>query len=185
MFTPKMHTKHGIACKEKVIVILLTEKWLFSVPFMRIACLQECFSILNTANLQAIKAIGRSDISLKLEMIKKPFLIIFIIIGMQFNALTVALSIAIYAIVALLINTSPNKQLFNYGGLEQLKDVSISFIIAFLTAIATCLVDSFISDIYLSLTVQTVFFIILYLLLNYTFKTEAFNLAIKTIKEIG
>ena len=67
------------AISENLVKILYTEKWLECVPYLKVVCIQQCFSIINTANLQAIKASGRSDISLKLELIKKPLYLMMII----------------------------------------------------------------------------------------------------------
>ena len=52
---------------EPMIKILLTDKWLFAVPFMQITCLTQLTMTISTANNQAIKAIGRSDVLLKME----------------------------------------------------------------------------------------------------------------------
>ena len=51
--------------------LLLTEKWMACVPCVRIFCLTYAFQPIHTANLNAIKALGHSDIFLKLEVIKK------------------------------------------------------------------------------------------------------------------
>ena len=52
------------ACAEPLVSILLTDKWLPCVPFMRIFCITYAFYPVHTANLNAIKALGRSDIFL-------------------------------------------------------------------------------------------------------------------------
>ena len=62
---------------EPMIRLLLTEKWLGCVPFLQISCLFWMFQPSQTANVQAIKAIGRSDICLKLEMAKKQLGLLF------------------------------------------------------------------------------------------------------------
>ena len=59
------------ACATPLVTLVLTEKWLPCVPFLRVFCLSYAFYPIHTANLNAIKAMGRSDISLKLEIIKK------------------------------------------------------------------------------------------------------------------
>lgn len=58
------------ATADKVVLILLTEKWMPCVPFMRVLCIGYCMTVLSTANIQAVNAVGRSDITLKLEFIK-------------------------------------------------------------------------------------------------------------------
>ena len=57
------------ACAEPLIRVLITDKWMFAVPYLRIFCITYAFYPIHTANLNAIKAVGRSDIFLKLEII--------------------------------------------------------------------------------------------------------------------
>ena len=62
----------GLAfCAEPIVTLILTEKWLPCVPFLRIFCVTCMFYPIHTANLNAINAMGRSDLFLKLEIIKK------------------------------------------------------------------------------------------------------------------
>ena len=58
-------------CAEPIVRLILTEKWLFCVPYLRIFCFTYAFYPIHTANLSAIKAMGRSDMFLTLEIIKK------------------------------------------------------------------------------------------------------------------
>ena len=53
------------AVANTLITILLTDKWSECVPYLRVVCVQQTFGILNTVNMQAIKAIGKSDTILK------------------------------------------------------------------------------------------------------------------------
>ena len=59
------------AAAEPFVRLILTEKWIDCVPLLQIFCIIFLFQPVHTANTQAIKAIGRSDITLKLEFIKK------------------------------------------------------------------------------------------------------------------
>src|SRR5699024_7024212 len=59
------------AIAEPVVKLLLTDKWIGCVPYMQILCIVYALYPINTANLQAIKALGKSDYFLKLEIIKK------------------------------------------------------------------------------------------------------------------
>lgn len=62
----------GLAfCAEPIVRLVLTDKWLQCVPFLRIFCITYMFYPIHTANLNAIKAMGRSDLFLKLEIAKK------------------------------------------------------------------------------------------------------------------
>jgi teichuronic acid exporter len=111
------------AIAEPLVKLLLTEKWLMCVPFLQIFCAFYALWPIQTANLQAINALGRSDIFLKLEIIKK-------IIGLSLLAVTIpigiyamALGMVVTGIVATLVNAYPNKLLLDYGFMEQWKDL--------------------------------------------------------------
>ncbi len=113
------------AVAEPLITLLLPPAWLPCVPFLQIMAIDFAFYPIHTANLQAINAMGRSDVFLKLEIIKKSY-------GIAVLAITVFCFDSVYAIawgavastlVSAFVNASPNKKLLGYGYLEQMKDV--------------------------------------------------------------
>ena len=108
---------------EPLTRLLLTEKWLPSVPYLRIFCLVSACTPISTANLNAIKASGRSDIFLKLEIIKKTIGLAILIVALRFGVFWVAASLLVYTVIALVLNMSPNRKLLNYRVGEQLMDV--------------------------------------------------------------
>lgn len=55
-----------------LVKVLLTDKWIQCAPFMQIMCLDAMLGIVSTVNMQTLKAIGRSDVLLRLELYKKP-----------------------------------------------------------------------------------------------------------------
>ncbi len=114
----------GLAiCAESFVLLLLTEKWLPCVPFIRIACFTYAFYPIHTTNLVAIQALGRSDIFLKLEIFKKIFNIIILIITVNYGVLAIAYGGVAISIANQLINSWPNKKLLNYSYLQQLNDM--------------------------------------------------------------
>lgn len=73
----------GLAfCAEPIVRIVLTDKWLPCVPFLRLFCISYMFWPVHTANLNAIKAVGRSDWFLKLEIIKMVVGLVFLLSSM-------------------------------------------------------------------------------------------------------
>lgn len=111
------------ACATPLVIIVLTEKWLPCVPFLRVFCLSYAFYPVHTANLNAIKAMGRSDILLKLEIVKKAIGFLSILIAMNYGAMAMAYSLLITSVISQVINSWPNKSLLDYSYLEQLKDI--------------------------------------------------------------
>ena len=106
-----------------VIVLLLTEKWVACIPFLSIFCITYMFWPIHTANLNAIKAMGRSDIYLKLEIIKKFVGLVVLFSVMRYGVMAMAYSLLVTSVLSQIINSSPNKKLLRYGYLEQLKDI--------------------------------------------------------------
>lgn len=114
----------GLAvCAEPLVRLLLTENWLGCVLFMRIFCFTYAFYPIHTANLNAIKAIGRSDLFFKLEVIKKTcgFLVLFITAQISVEAM--AYSMLATSVFYQIVNSWPNKKLLRYSYLAQLKDI--------------------------------------------------------------
>jgi O-antigen/teichoic acid export membrane protein len=111
------------ACATPLVRLLLKEQWLPCVPFMQIFCAIYAFYPLHTANLNAIKAMGRSDIFLKLEVIKKIVETSVLLYTLRYGVLAMALGQLFCDILAQLINAWPNKKLLGYPYWIQLKDL--------------------------------------------------------------
>lgn len=121
----------GLAfCGTPLVRLLLTEKWLPCVPFMTIFCITFMFYPIHTANLNAIKAMGRSDLFLKLEIIKKVVGIIALLSTMWISVMAMAYSLLFTSLCSQIINSWPNKKLLNYGYIEQLKDILPGIVLA-------------------------------------------------------
>ena len=121
----------GLAfCGEPLVQLLLTEKWLPCVPFMRIMCITFLFYPIHTANLNAIKAMGRSDLFLKLEIIKKLVGLTLMLITVPISVMAMACSLLVSSLASQIINTWPNRKLMEYGYSEQLKDIFPGILLA-------------------------------------------------------
>ena len=166
----------GLACvAEPMIRLLLTEKWLFCVPYIQIYCFVGFLQPIQTANMQAIKAMGRSDILLKLEIIKKTFGTILLLAAMPFGVLILAGSNILYSIVVLLLNTRPNRKLMNYTLMEQLVDIFPNLLLSLIMG-AVVYAQTFLQlhDFYI-LALQIASGVIVYVLVSILFKNESFT----------
>lgn len=108
-----------------MVRLLLTDRWLPCVPFLQICCIDFAFYPIHTANLQAINALGRSDVFLKLEIIKKTYgvAILLITVFCFEGVLPIAWGGVVSTLISAFVNASPNKKLIGYGYLEQIKDI--------------------------------------------------------------
>lgn len=125
------------AIAEPITLLVLGEKWLPAVPFIRICCFSYAFWPIHTTNLSAINAVGRSDVFLKLEIVKKcyGFVVLAFFIWQFRSPIGIALSAAITAPLGSFVNAYPNKKLLNYGFIEQMKDFLPSFVLAVVVGI--------------------------------------------------
>lgn len=168
---------------EPMIRLLLTEKWITCVPYLQISCIFWMFQPSQTANVQAIKASGRSDICLKLEMIKKTIGVILLFIAIQISPLAVAIMNAIFAAISATLNIIPNKKLIGYGIRDQIKDVLPSLILSLLMyIIASPVVKLGYSDL-ITISLQIVLAIFVYVSGSYVLKVDSFVYIINTVKK--
>ncbi|MGX8832902.1 lipopolysaccharide biosynthesis protein [Amedibacillus sp. YH-ame6] len=170
-----------VVIAEPLVKIVLTEKWLPCVPYLRVFCLCFSFYPIFTANLNTFKALGRSDIYLKLEILKKFMGIIIFLISVPFGVFAIALSMLITTLVSLFINVIPSKNLFNYNIVEQIKDIFPPFIISCLMAIVVYPLTFFINNALALLISQIIFGMFVFITLSYIFRIEAFFYLIKYI----
>ena len=121
----------GLACcASNIVVVVLTEKWLPCVFFLQIFCITYMFYPIHTANLNAIKAMGRSDLFLKMEIWKKVIGMILLLATLCISVKAMAYSLLISTFVSMIINTWPNKKLLDYSFIEQMKDILPSILLA-------------------------------------------------------
>ena len=96
----------GLAAVAKTFVsLLLTDKWLFAVPFLQLYCIFYLAQPIHTANMQAIKALGRSDTFFHLEIVKKAIELITLVAVMRISVLAIAVSATILNYLFIFINS--------------------------------------------------------------------------------
>ena len=166
----------GLAvCAEPIVKLLLTEKWLSALLYMRVFCFTYAFYPIHTANLTAIKAIGRSDLFLWLEIIKKIVGVAAIAISMWFGVEWMAYSLLVTTITSQIINSYPNRKLLGYSYLSQVKDMLPQMLLsAFMGACVFAINFIGLADI-ITLLIQVPLGVIIYVAGSYIFKFESFN----------
>lgn len=167
-----------------LVSLLLTDKWLPCVPYLRIYCFVFAFYPIFTCNLQAINAMGRSDIFLKLEIVKKAFSLAAIIIAVIFfdSPIAIAISGAITILPSFIINAFPNKKLIGYSYFEQIIDILPSLIVALVMSGIVLVIEKFAFGHILTLVIQVFIGALTYVGLSAIFKLKPFTMLIKLIK---
>jgi O-antigen/teichoic acid export membrane protein len=169
---------------EPLVKIVLTDKWLPAVPFLQIFCISYALMPIHTANLQAINAMGRSDIFLRLEVIKKIIGLIILGISLQFGVYAIALGQVFGGIISTFINAYPNKELLDYSYKEQWIDIMPSLLLAIAMGILVYLLSYISLKTYQLLMLQIIVGIVVYLGLAKLFKIESFKYLYKTVIDL-
>ena len=161
---------------DQIIVLIYGEKWMPAMVFMVIACIKLTLEPIQTANLQAIKAIGRSDIYLKMEIAKKSYGIFAILIGIQISVLATAIASATQILFAFLVNGLVNRKLFDYKAGEQCKDVMPSAILSLVMLVIVYIIKNLCSPIGLfSIPIEILSGVLIYCVLVFIFNRSQFN----------
>lgn len=173
----------GLAvCADPLVRILLTEKWLPAVLFLRIFCISYAFYPIHTANLNAMKAMGKSDIFLRAEIIHRSLGVVVLVSTMFINVEAIAYGALFVSIVSQAVDAWPNKKLFDYGYFEQIKDILPNIIISIIMGVSVFLISLLNIDYYLMLIIQIPIGILIYWGLSKIFKIDSYKYIVEIAK---
>ncbi len=173
----------GLAvCAEPFIRILLTDKWLPCVPFLRVFCFTMALYPIHTANLNAIKAMGRSDLFLKLEVIKKIIGMSVLLSTMWISVEAMAYSLLFTSVLSSFINAFPNRKLLNYSYKDQVLDMLPTILITIGMGLITYLVMFLNLSSVVTLIIQIPLGILVYIMGSAIFKFDSFLYLLSLIK---
>lgn len=181
---PIMAGLAGVA--EPMVRILLGNKWLPCVPYMQIYCLSLAFYPVNSCNLQAINAMGRSDVFLRLEIIKKLYGVTLLIGALVFfdSPIAIALTGVATAFIGWFVNAFPNKKLVNYAYLEQIQDVVPALLVSLVMFGCVWAVTLLDMAPILQIALQVVIGILVYVGASALLRIEAYRLLLNMVKPL-
>lgn len=165
--------------------LVLGEKWIAAVPYFQILCLSSIFYPIHAFNLNVFKVYGKSELFLKLEVIKKVIVITGLLIGFQFGIIGLVWSSVICNYLALFVNTYYSSEIINYSGKQQFLDMLPIFVIAALMFGGTYLVMNVLSNLNSMMLVclGSTFSVLVYLGLNYVIKSEPLIYGLSILKK--
>lgn len=173
----------GLAfCAESIVELVLTDKWLSCVPFLRLFCITYMFWPVHTANLNAIKAMGRSDWFLKVEIVKKIVGLFFLLSSMWFGVMAIAYSLLLSSILSQIINAWPNRQLLGYGYLEQVRDFAPGILLAIGMGICVYFIGFLPLPTIVTLLIQIIIGAVIYIGASALLKLEEFEYILGMVK---
>lgn len=176
----------GMAAVAKPLFLLvLGEQWMNAVPFFQILCLGGMFYPIHVFNISVLKVYGRSDLFLKLEIIKKIVVVISLLVAFQFGIYGLVWSSVFVSISALIINTHYSKTMINYKTINQIADMIPTLLKAGLMSIIMFVLVYLLDDkaIYLQIIIPSFAGMLFYFLINYLFKATPLFFILNIIKE--
>lgn len=123
------------AVGKPLVQILLGEKWLEAVIYLQLFCFAQMFDHISAINLNLLQVKGRSDLFLKLEIIKKTISFAILFASIPFGVVAICASKILYSQIAVFINTYYTGKIFHLGYIAQLKDFSVFFIYSVLACV--------------------------------------------------
>ena len=136
-----------------------------------------------TANVQAIKAAGRSDICLKLELIKKIIGLTLLLVSIQISPIAVGISNALFAGISALINIFPNKKLINYGYFEQFQDILPTLFLSLLMFLIVNPINNLLLPDFMIIILEIILGVVIYVLGSIILKIDSFYMIRNMIEE--
>ena len=147
----------GLAAVAKpLIIILIGEKWLTAVSFLQIICFSGMLYPLHAINLNILQVKGRSDLFLKLEIIKKTIAVFPILIGIFYGIEYMLWGSVLTSFIAYFLNSYYSADLIRYSTIEQIRDVLPVFTVSFTIAAVMWLFSLLDISVYIQLPTQII-----------------------------
>ena len=169
-------------CAKPLVSFLLTDKWLACVPLMQILCFSKLLNGVTIINLNLLYVKGRSDLVLRLELIKKTIAFAILFISMLFDLKAMCYGLVIYSVIATYLNTYYTDKILGYSFFQQIKSILPYFLISIIILGETLLMSALIPNSLGSLLVSFLLGTITYLSLSWLFRLYAFGEAMDLLQ---
>ncbi len=169
---------------EPLVDLLLGEQWLPCVPFLQMYCFIYALHPINSANLEAISGMGRSDLYLVLQIIKKAFGFTAILITALVirNIYAIVVGYMITQVFSCFVNAFPNRHVISYTYQEQLRDLAPGIVLSLVSGALVVPIAFLGLPAILQILIQLVLMVAIYLFLSKLFKVEEFSYLVEMAK---
>lgn len=170
------------ATTENIVYCLLSEKWIPSVPYMRLFCLFYLLQPFKTTGAQALNGIGKSKLSLRVGIVSKSIGICLMLSTVWFGLVYLLIGLIVSEIIASIFYCFLNKKYFNYTIGEQIKDFMPSLICSSIMCILVVMIGETMQSLapIITLIIQCLSGIIIYFVASLLFNRKILN-TLKTI----
>ena len=151
-----------IALAKPIILLILSAKWVEAIIYLQLFCVAEMFNHVTRLNLVLLQVKGRSDLFLRLEVIKKAISLSMLLCAAPFGIIPICISQILYSQIAMYINTYYTRKLFGLSYIMQVKDFSKYLIFAIVACVPAYLMVVFDVPSLLSIILGSVIALALY-----------------------
>lgn len=173
-----------MACAKPFVLTVLTDKWIDAVPYLQLMCIVFVAWPIFTANAWVLNAIGRSDLYLKTELIKKSINLLSLIVCVVFFDSVTAIIIGQIVVIPInvAVNMVVNKRVIGYSIKELLSDIIYPLVFSAIMGIVIYMFQN-ISNFYVALIVQVLVGVGIYLIVNVVSKNSNYMLFVSLVKD--
>lgn len=169
---------------EPFITILLTEKWLPSVPYLHLACGVYAVWIIEVPIRETIKSMGYADICLKMQIIKMVFSLVVLLVVIDYGVMAIAVSALVSGIFNIVISAYYGNKYVGYRPLQLFKDIFPTLVINLLMGVCVYLVSLIKIQVVFSLVLQVISGFLTYLVVSVISKNKNFSYCIQLVQVI-
>ncbi len=163
------------ASAESMILVLIGEQWLPSIIYLQLLCFVGIFYPISALNLNMLKVQGRSDLFLRLEIIKKILAIPVIAIGILFGIKIMIYTMIVNAIIGYYLNSYWSGKFIGYSFWHQVKDIFPTFILTLVMALLVLFVSKIVSLAYIWIfLLQIATGVVVIIMLSELFKLQSY-----------
>lgn len=169
---------------EPLIIFLLTPKWASAIFYVQIFAITYAIWPIHTANIQAIIAIGRTDVMLKMEILKTSISLVVLFTTLLFGVKEVAIGMLLTSYLSVFINVLPNSKLLNYNLKEQLKDILPNTFVSLFPIIPSFILMKIVANMYLSTLVFAISYAVIFLIFSLLTKNQTLKYVVISLGKI-
>lgn len=172
------------ACAPALVGVLLTDVWLPAVPVIQITCIPMAINVVNNANMQSINVIGRSDVFLYSEIIKRTVTVVLVLITARIDFYLMLWSVAFMGLISMGVNLVADRKLLDYRLKEYLADLLPYVAVALLLFGVVNLMNLLQLNVYLKLALQLLACAAVYFAAIFLSPLPAYQQALKILKNM-
>lgn len=148
---------------EPFVRVFLGDQWQGCIILLQLACFYMMFYPIHAINLDLLQVKGRSDLFLKLEIIKKLMGVAIMVIAIPHGIVVMVASGIVTSILALAINTYYTGKLINVGFFKQMRDILPIFLIGMVMWSSIMIFNTIVNNVYIALPCDIIIGVVIYL----------------------